>query len=126
MALAGVFAPVQCGVTLAGPRRYRCRVTTPCRFSGPLERLAANAVTAKDPTTGSATVDPDALVRALNFALLGSDSQVFLWESSDDCVVVSDTYNADGSCRFTEVLHLSRVDGASRIDIQQYVEDCVE
>jgi hypothetical protein len=81
----------------------------------------------KDPTAGSATIDPDALIRALNFALLGSDSQAFLWESPEDCVVVSDTYNADGSCRFTEVLHLSKVvDGSSRIDIRQYVEDCVE
>jgi hypothetical protein len=81
----------------------------------------------KDPTAGSATIDPDALIRALNFALLGSDTQAFLWESPEDCVVVSDTYNADGSCRFTEVLHLSKVvDGSSRIDIRQYVEDCVE
>jgi hypothetical protein len=88
---------------------------------------AAAAAAAKDPAAGSATVDPDALIRALKFALLGSDSQAFLWESPEDCVVVSDTYNADGSCRFTEVLHLSKVvDGSSRIDIRQYVEDCVE
>jgi hypothetical protein len=119
-------------VTLPGLRRYRCCVSTGHRFSGPLERLAASAVTAvattaaKDPTAGSATIDPDALVRALHFALLGSDSQAFLWESPEDYVVVSETYNADGTCRFTEVLHLSKVDGSSRIDIQQYVEDCVE
>jgi hypothetical protein len=112
---------------MPGLWRYRCCVTTGHRFSGPLERLAASAVTAaKVPTAGSAKLDPDTLIRALNFALLGSDSQAFLWESPEDCVVVSDTYNADGSCRFTEVLHLSKVDGSSRIDVRQFVEDCVE
>jgi hypothetical protein len=87
---------------------------------------AVAAAAAKDPTAGSATADPDTLIRALNFALLGSNSQAFLWESPEDCVVVSETYNADGSCRFTEVLHLSKGDGSSRIDIRQFVEDCVE
>ena len=117
---------MQRGVTSAGLRRYRCCVSTGHRFSGPLERLAANAVTAKGPRAGSATVDPDTLIRALNFALLGCDSQAFLWESPEDGVVASETYNADGTCRFTEVLHLSKVDGSSCIDVQQYVEDCVE
>jgi hypothetical protein len=109
------------------------------RFSGPLERLATSAVTAvataaaKYPAAASATVDPDTLVRALNFALLGSGSRAFLWRSAEDCVVVSDTYSADGSCRFTEVLHLNSVAGPARIDIQQYqlkytdrIEDCIE
>jgi hypothetical protein len=71
-------------------------------------------------------IAPDALLRALNFALLGSGSQAFLWESPEDCVVVSDTYDANGGCRFTEVLHLSKVDGSPRIDVRQFVEDCVE
>jgi hypothetical protein len=122
---------LQDGVTLPGPRRYRSPVSTGHRFSGPLERLAATTVTAvataaANEPTGSATLDPDTLIRALNFALLGSDSQAFLWESPADCVIVSDTYNADRSCRFTEVLHLSKVDGSSRIDVRQFVEDCVE
>ena len=86
---------------------------------------AVATAAAKDPTAGSATVDPDALIRALNLALLGSGSQAFLWESPEDCVVVSDTYDANGGCRFTEVLHLSKVDGSYRIDVRQFVEDCV-
>jgi len=107
------------------------------RFSGPLERLATSAETAAA-TTGvedpaAATIDPDTLVRAVNFALLGTGSRAFLWRSAKDCVVVSDTYSADGSCRFTEVLHLNNVDGSSHIETHQYqlkytdrVEDCVE
>jgi len=81
---------------------------------------------AQDPAAGSAAVDPDTLIRALNFALLGSDSQAFLWESPEDCVIVSDTYNADGSCRFTEVLQLSKVGGSFRMDVRQFVEHCTE
>jgi hypothetical protein len=105
------------------------------RFSGPLERLAMTSVAAaaKHPAAASATLDPDTLVRALNFALLGSGSRVFLWRSDEECVVVSDTYSADGTCRFTEVLHLNNVDGPSRMEIQQYqlkytdrIEDSVE
>jgi hypothetical protein len=88
---------------------------------------------AKDTSASSATVDPDTFVRELNFALLGSGSRAFLWRSAEDCVVVSNTYSADGECRFTEVLHRSNVDGSPRIDIQQYqlnytncIEDSVE
>ncbi len=80
-----------------------------------------------------APLDPDTLVKALNFALLGSGSRAFLWRSAGQCVVVSDTYSADGNCRFTEVLHLNNLEGRSRIDVQQYQlkytdrsEECVE
>lgn len=110
-------------------------MSTQRRFSGPLERLAVSAATAaaKDPAAVAAKIDPDTLLRALNFALLGSGSRAFVWKSSGGCVVVSDTYSADGSCRFTEVLHLNSVAGPARIDIQQYqlkytdrIEDCIE
>jgi hypothetical protein len=108
------------------------------RFSGPLERLVTSAVTealteaAKDPASGCAKVDPEQLLTALNFALLGSGSRAFLWRSREDWVVVSDSFSADGTCRFTEVLHLSN-DDVSRLKIQQYqatntdrIEECVE
>ena len=108
------------------------------RFSGPLERFATSAVTealteaAKDPASACAKVDPERLVQALNFALLGSGSRAFLWKSPEDCVVVSDTFSADGTCRFTEVLRLNN-DDVSRLEIQQYqatntgrIEECVE
>jgi len=108
------------------------------RFSGPLERLVASAVTealtqaAQDPAAGCAKVDPEKLVTALNFSLLGSGSRAFLWRSPEACVVVSDSFSADGTCRFTEVLHLNN-DDVSRPEIQQYqatiagrTEDCVE
>jgi hypothetical protein len=125
------------GVTLAPLWRYRCRVSTRRRFSGPLERLVTGAVTAAGTTAAkdlaAATIDPETLVKALNFALLGSGSHVFLWRSAEDCVVVSDTYSADASCRFSEVLHLNSADGSCHIDIRQYqlkytnrIEDCVE
>jgi hypothetical protein len=85
------------------------------------------------PPAPPATLDPDTLVKALNFALLGSGSRAFLWRSAGQCVVVSDTYSADGNCRFTEVLHLNNLEGRSRIDVQQYQlkytdrsEECVE
>jgi hypothetical protein len=113
-------------------------MSTRHRFSGPLERLATGAATsvaaaAATHNGATPTVDPDTLVRALNFALLGSGSRAFLWRSAEDCVVVSDTYSADGSCRFTEVLHLNNGEGPSRIDVQQYqlkytdrIEECAE
>jgi hypothetical protein len=114
-------------------------VSTRHKFSGPLERLAARAVTSvatsvvAHPPAPPATLDPDTLVKALNFALLGSGSRAFLWRSAGQCVVVSDTYSADGNCRFTEVLHLNNLEGRSRIDVQQYQlkysdrsEECVE
>jgi hypothetical protein len=87
---------------------------------------------AKDPASGCAKVDPERLVTALNFALLGSGSRAFLWRSPEDCVVVSDSFSADGTSRFTEVLHLNNED-VSRLKIQQYqatntdrTEECVE
>lgn len=108
------------------------------RFSGPLERLVTSAVTealteaAKDPASGCAKVDPERLVTALNFALLGSGSRAFLWRSPEECVVVSDSFSADGTSRFTEVLHLNNED-VSCLKIQQYqatntdrIEECVE
>lgn len=108
------------------------------RFSGPLERLVARAVTealtqaAKEPASGCAKLDPEKLVTALNFSLLGSGSRAFLWRSPQACVVVSDSFSADGTCRFTEVLHLNN-DDLSRPKIQQYqatitdrIEECVE
>lgn len=114
-------------------------MSTRHKFSGPLERLAARAVTSvatsvvAHPPAPPATLDPDTLVKALNFALLGSGSRAFLWRSAGQCVVVSDTYSADGNCRFTEVLHLNNLEGRSRIDVQQYQlkytdrsEECVE
>ena len=113
-------------------------MSTRPRFSGPLERLAARAVTriaatAKDPAAAAPSVDPDTLVRALNFALLGGGGRAFHWRCAGECVVISDTYSANGNCRFTEVLHLNTVDGACRIEVQQYqlehadaVEECVE
>jgi hypothetical protein len=111
-------------------------MSTPRRFSGPLERLAARAVTriaTQDPTGAATTVDPETLVRAVNFALLGSGGRAFHWRSAGDCVVIADTYSADGNCRFTEVLHLNTADGSCRIEVQQYqlehadrVEECVE
>jgi hypothetical protein len=113
-------------------------MSTPPRFSGPLERLASRAVrtiaaSAQDPAAASATVDPDTLVRALNFALLGSGGRAFHWRSAQDCVVVSDTYSAEGNSRFTEVLHLNTLNGSCRLEIQQYhlkyadrIEDCIE
>jgi hypothetical protein len=111
-------------------------VSTRHKFSGPLERLAARAVTSVATSVAAhppAPLDPDTLVKALNFALLGSGSRAFLWRSAGQCVVVSDTYSADGNCRFTEVLHLNNLEGRSRIDVQQYQlkytdrsEECVE
>ena len=111
-------------------------MSTPRRFSGPLERLAASAVrtiAAQDPAVTATTVDPDTLLRAVNFALLGSGGRAFHWRSAGDCVVIADTYSANGNCRFTEVLHLNTVGGTCRIEVQQYqlehadsVEDCVE
>ena len=114
-------------------------MSTRHKFSGPLERLAARAVTSVATSVVAhapappATLDPDTLVKALNFALLGSGSRAFLWRSAGQCVVVSDTYSADGNCRFTEVLHLNNLEGRSRIDVQQYQlkytdrsEECVE
>lgn len=111
-------------------------MSTRHKFSGPLERLAARAVTSVATSVAAhppAPLDPDTLVKALNFALLGSGSRAFLWRSAGQCVVVSDTYSADGNCRFTEVLHLNNLEGRSRIDVQQYQlkytdrsEECVE
>jgi hypothetical protein len=84
----------------------------------------------KEPPAAQGKVDPDTLLRAINFALLGTDTPSFKWKSAEDCVVISVT---DGTAAtFTEVLHLNNVN-FSRISIRQYqlkysdhVEDYVE
>jgi hypothetical protein len=75
--------------------------------------LAAATAVAAPPSH----VDPETLLKAINFALLGVDTKAYVWKSREDCVVVSDTTTEQ--YHSVEVLHLNNVDG-SRVRIAPY------
>ena len=81
--------------------------------------VALASTTATIMTTAAAppAADSETLLKAINFALLGSDDRVYSWRSVGDCVVVSEADNPN--FRSVEVLHLNNVD-AARLRVGQY------